>query len=149
MASEQTQQTQPPASLAPSDLTASQREEQVEWEPAHWPDTLLWPPRYAAGHRGTQRDAERCRAIQSDAEGTAVSRRRRVLTGNRHSTGWPPREKGHSRQRDTCSCHRPELTPSVWWRFKPWERAGRNFCTGKMFTCSARRKPSLTNLCPH
>lgn len=68
MASEQTEQAQPPASLASSDLPASQRGEQEEREAAHWPNTSLWPPRCAGGHRGTQRDAERCREIQRDAE---------------------------------------------------------------------------------
>lgn len=56
MASEQTEWTQPPASLAPSDLTASQGEEQAEWKPAHQPDTLP----------DMQGDTEGCRMMQSN-----------------------------------------------------------------------------------
>ena len=88
MASEQTERAQPPASLASSDLSASQRTEQEEREAARWPDTSLWPPRCAGGHRGTQKDAERCRSrgTQRDA---GIGRRRQVLTGSRGSMGTP------------------------------------------------------------
>lgn len=84
--------------------------------------------RYAGGHRGMQNDAEQSRVIQRDA---AISRKRQVLTGNRHSIGWPPREKGHSVWCGTCSCHRPRLAPSVWWKPKLWGRAGRTVVWGR------------------
>lgn len=149
MASEQTVQTQPPTSLAPSDLTASQWEDEVEKEPAHWTDTLLWPSRRAGGHKGTQRHAERLRAIQSDAEGCRHKQKEASAHRKQTQHGLASTEKGHSMQCDMCSCPWPKLAPSAWWKIKPWQRAGRGCCTGEMVTCSARRKPLFTNPCRH
>lgn len=65
----------------------------MEREPGRWPDTLLWPPRCAGGHRGTQRDAERCRAIQNDAEG-CNHRQEEASAHHRKQAAWAgPQEK--------------------------------------------------------
>lgn len=53
---------------------------------------LLWPPKCAGGHRGTQRDAERFRAIQSDAE--RCSHKQKEASAHRKQTEWAgPQEK--------------------------------------------------------
>lgn len=67
MASEQTEQAQPPASLASTDLATSHRGEQEEGKAARWPDTSLWPSRCAGARRGMQRDAEGRRHRQEQA----------------------------------------------------------------------------------
>lgn len=80
---------------------------------------MLWLSKSAGAHRGTQRDAERFRAIQSDAE--RCSHKQKEVSAHRKQTEWAgPREK-----RDIlCNVIQLPLAktaPTEWWKLKPWE----------------------------
>lgn len=139
MASEQTEQAQPPASLASSDLAVSQRGEQDEQEAACWPNTSPWPPRCAGGHRGMQiqRIAGGCRHRQEEAGAYRKQRQ--------HGQPQGKRDTPLARSKVTCGAATGQsLLPVRGGILHPTEKA---YCTGEVLTRGVRRKPWFTNLC--